>query len=56
MLEKKNNLFDESIRRKIERQRGQQPAPKGKSYSYIKIIAIVFAALFVISILIRFIY
>ncbi len=54
-MQKKNNLFDESIRRKLEQQTSGQPEPQRSGFSVIKLIALIFVILFALSILLRII-
>ena len=53
-MEKKNHLFDESIERKIERQRGPQ-SEKGEenSFSWLRVVVVVITVLFAVSFLLR---
>ncbi len=53
-MEKKNHLFDESIERKIERQRGPK-SEKGEesSFSWLRVVVVLITVLFAVSFLLR---
>lgn len=52
-MQKKNTLFDESIKSKLDRQKESAPEPQQKEFSVIKLIAVIFVVLFALSIILR---
>ena len=52
-MQKKNNLFDDSIKSKLEKQKENAPEPQRKEFSVIRLIVVIFVVLFALSIILR---
>lgn len=52
-MQKKNNLFDDSIKSKLDKQRENVPEPQPKDFSVIRLIVVIFVVLFALSIILR---